>query len=353
LLVASRYEGLFLAAIVIVAFLAKGWWTRGVLIGAGSVAPTVAFGLISVQNGWLFFPNSLMLKAGGEHVSIVTALFKPIGRVDFDFLTQNDQLFVLVIVGFAAAIMQWRDRHSFWRPPVLAPLFLALMILLHGHYAFTTFFWEYRYASYLAAFGVFAVAVALTDYWNQRSSTGVGARIASLASLAAVVWLVTDPSNGLFSTQETSLSTTTNWEHVTAARFVQRYYPTETVVVNDIGAVCYFTEARVIDMFGLGDIEPVTIRRRQHGEYNQPDVYNWIAPRHAAIAILQTGWGWVIPRIPTQWAKVGDLELPADGEHLGFFAIDQSAAPKLRKNLEDFYGPLAAQGYRLKLFEQE
>ncbi|MGH9386954.1 MAG: hypothetical protein ACRD2N_22020 [Vicinamibacterales bacterium] len=74
LLVTSRYEGLFLVAIVSVAFAIKGRWARGLVVGVVSVVPAVLFGLVSMTNGWLFFQNSLLLKAGGANVSIVTAL---------------------------------------------------------------------------------------------------------------------------------------------------------------------------------------------------------------------------------------------------------------------------------------
>jgi hypothetical protein len=116
LLATSRYEGLFLVAIVGLAFAIQGRWAFGVLLGAASSLPTILFGAISMMNGWLFFPNSLLLKAGGEDISLVTALFKPIGPIDIAFFADNDELFILVLVGLAGAIVQWRDRRAFWRP---------------------------------------------------------------------------------------------------------------------------------------------------------------------------------------------------------------------------------------------
>ena len=68
------------------------------------------------------------------------------------------------------------------------------MILLHGHYTFSSMFWEYRYAAYLGAFGVFATAALLTDYWSETSSpeSGRAAGIASFVGMAALIWLVTN-----------------------------------------------------------------------------------------------------------------------------------------------------------------
>ena len=108
--------------------------------------------------------------------------------------------------------------------------------------------------------------------------------------------------------------------------FVRRYYGTDAVVVNDIGAMMYFTNARVLDMFGLGDIEPVRIRRAQGGRYTADDVEQWTAPYRPTVAVLQLGWGWVPPRVPAAWTKVAEIALTDSGQTLGFFAVNADAA---------------------------
>ncbi len=351
LVASSRYEGLFLIAIVGLLFIVRGWWMRSAMLVVTSTAPTVLFGLFSIANGWMFFPNSLLLKAGGEDISLVTALLKPIGQVDVAFFADNDPLFLLVVVGIAGAIVQWRDGRILWRPAVLAPLLLASMIVLHGHYTFTSMFWEYRYAAYLTAFGVFAAAVLLTDYWTAAASRTVA--IASFALIAGLLWFVADVRNALLTTHEVTEAASNYVGHVKAARFLQRYYPSATVVVNDLGTVTYFTDARIVDMFGLGDIEPIAIRRRQHGEYTAADIAHWIAPLQPPIAILQIGWGWVAPRIPNAWVRVAEIELPVAGEFIGFFAVNPAEAAALRAHVQEFYGPLAARGYHLRLLGGE
>jgi hypothetical protein len=355
LLATSRYEGLFLVGIAGLMFVIQGRRAFGVALGAASALPTILFGAISIANGWLFFPNSLLLKAGGEDISLVTALLKPVGQIDIDFFADNNPLFFLVLVGLAGGIVQWRDRLFVWRPQVLAPLALALMILLHGHYTFSSMFWEYRYAAYLAAFGVFATAALLTDYWSETGSPGSGrtAGIASFVGMAALIWLVTDVRSAVVSRQETRSATSTYLEHVRAAHFLQRHYPASTVVVNDLGTVTYFTDARILDMFGLGDIEPISIRRRQGGEYTAADIASWVDSYHPAIALLQIGWGWVVPRIPAQWIRVAEVQMPVEGGFIGFFAVDRAEVHRLRANVEQFYGPLTSQGYRLTLLDVE
>lgn len=122
------------------------------------------------------------------------------------------------------------------------------------------------------------------------------------------------------------------------------------MVINDLGAVSYFTDARILDMFGLGDLEPLTIQR-ETGDYTRTDVQAWTGRYHPDIAIVQLDWSWVVPRIPEGWIKTAEIEVPPAGQRIGFFAVNPAAAETLRRHVEHFYGPLcSAAGYRLHLF---
>ncbi|MGH9386955.1 MAG: hypothetical protein ACRD2N_22025 [Vicinamibacterales bacterium] len=45
--------------------------------------------------------------------------------------------------------------------------------------------------------------------------------------------------------------------------------------------------------------------------------------------------------------------MPVDGDHIAFFAVDPFAALGLRRNLEEFYGALTPEAYRLKFFDPD
>ena len=49
-------------------------------------------------------------------------------------------------------------------------------------------------------------------------------------------------------------------------QFLQRYYNNETIAANDIGAVSYFSNAGVLDLWGLANIE--IARSRKNGYWN-------------------------------------------------------------------------------------
>ena len=65
-------------------------------------------------------------------------------------------------------------------------------------------------------------------------------------------------------------------EQYETAQFIRRYYPGAAVIVNDLGAVTYYTQARILDLVGLGDLEPLVIMRNT--AYTSREVTAWTAP---------------------------------------------------------------------------
>jgi hypothetical protein len=350
LLGASRYEGFFLVGLACLGFLARRQLLRGVSIGAVALVPVVAFGAISVANGAFFLPNSLMLKAAGESVSALAALFKPFGSEDLAFLHNNHALPILLVIGVLSAFVQWYSHRGIWRPQVLFPLLLASMIVAHGHYVFSPLYWVYRYDAYLVGFGIFATAVVLAEL---RARGALARRLLSASLVASLVVIVADVREGLFPATEIAGMRNTYLEQYHTALFIRTYYPGEAVIVNDLGAVTYYTQARILDLAALGDIEPLEIMRRT-GTYTSRDVLTWTAKYQPAIAITSLGWGWVAPLVPGEWIKVAEVEVPPNRERVGFFAVNPKEAWILRANVSAHFSPLRqAPGYRLKLRNPE
>ena len=352
LLVASRYEGLFLVGVVCLLCLACGQWRRGVAIGIAALVPVAVVGAVSIAHGSLFLPNSLMLKAGGDSASTWTAIFKPIGGADIVFLQRHPALLWLVVGGLALATLEFARTRRGRSLTVLMPLVVAVIVALHVHFALSSEFWVYRYDAYLLGFGVFAVGMTLAGpgQWPSRPPPWLRGALPAMA-VAGCVFAMTDVRAGLYPAQEIASASLTYREHYEAARFVREWHAGETVLVNDLGAMSYFANARTLDIFGLCDIEPVRLRRA--GAYTPEAVAAWTAPHAPTIAVVQLSWGWVAQHIPTVWQKVAEVDVLPDGRTLGFFTTttDASAARRLRAEVDHFYGATAGErGYRVHLF---
>jgi hypothetical protein len=344
LLGSSRYEGFFLVAIVCSTFMLRGRFARAALIAAASWVPAAIFGAISRWNGAFFLPNSLMLKAVGGATTGLGSLLKPIGPGDGAFLRGHVSLMIVAGLGLAAAFAYAMREGRIWRPQVLLPIWLLFAILLHGHFTFSSTYWAYRYDVYLLGFAIFAFAVT--------SAGLVAARLTTDLTLAAVLVAITaylgNYREGWFPRAEIAGAKYTNIEHVAIAKFVAAYYPDETIAINDLGALAYYTDAHLVDLVGLGDLEPLLIQRRT-GHYTSDDVREWVGSHHARIAILQVDWSLIIPLVPRQWREVSELALPPNGKLVGFFAIDPEEAVRLRGTVQDYFGNWRrTEGYQLR-----
>ena len=349
LVAGSRYEGFFLVGLGCLAFLLRRQPLRAVAIGAAALAPVAAFGAVSVANGSYFLPNPLMVKAVGENAGALSALLKPFGSEDLAFFQNNRAMPILLGLALFGALVQWRAHRQLARPSVLMPLLLAGMILLHGHFVFSPLYWAYRYDAYLVGFGLFVAAVVLADL---PGTWRFGGGAAPALALVLLVPLVADVREGLFPAAEVEGMRNTYLEEYQTAEFIRLYYPTDAVIVNDLGAVTYYTEARILDLVGLGDIEPVRIMR--HATYTSRDVTAWTAPYRPRAAILQLGWGVVGPLIPPEWVRVAVVEVPPHRHRVGFFAVDPKEAWALRASVEQHFQNLAPRlGYRVKLLPPE
>lgn len=346
LLGASRYEGFFLVGLVCLGLFARREWWRGSGLAGAAMLPAVVFGIISISNGGLFFPNSLMLKAGGDSASFLSILSKS-WSPDSQILVGDNPLSNLTFLALAVALPLGSLSRTAWRPHVIVPSLLALMIVLHVHFAFSSAFWVYRYDAYLIAFGIFAAAVVLAspEIALFAPFTRGGGWVLALL-LGALVVAVADVGNGLVPDQEVAGMVNTFREHFVLAEFVKRYYPRATVVVNDLGAVSYLTDDRILDMVGLGDMEPLTIRRRT-GADERADVASWTARYRPTLAIVQLSWVWVAQRIPNDWIKVAEIEIPSASAKIGIFAMNPGDVNAARENVRQFFGPIA---YPLHVF---
>ena len=293
-----------------------------------------------------------MLKAGGDTASTWAAIFKPMSGADAAFLQKHPALLWLVVGGLATALVEFVRTRRFRHVAVLLPLTTASIVVLHVHFALSSEFWVYRYDAYLLGFGVFAAGLVLAG----RREIVPGAPAWAVGVLPAIavlggVCLVTDVRAGLYPAQDIQSASLTYREHYEAARFVREWHAGETVLVNDLGAMAYLSNARTLDIFGLCDIEPVRLRRA--GAYTSEAVAAWTAPHAPTIAVVQLSWGWVTEHVPTAWQKVAEVDVLPERRTLGFFSAtgDASAARRLRAEVDHFYGATAGErGYRVHLF---
>jgi hypothetical protein len=338
LAVAVRYESLFIVVPLVVLCMLRHRLVAAAALGFGAVIPVLGFGALWIaQGGWLL-PNPIMLKGlnRGEFSDTGTGF---LGRAASNFINNLGHecapmlVALTVMLAVLVATECWRCV-SVWRWRILLGAIAAAATLLH--LAFASIGWLYRYEAYLVALSGLASILLFNALLTDRHR-----RLAFAGSLALFVALVSPRAVGaLIGTIEAVDDR--RLEHLLPAEFIQRFYAGRTVVANDLGAAAYFGGARILDMAGLGNNEPVRLRRRPEG-YDTLALRHWAEAEGAAIAILQVCWYEVYRRLPPEWTLVAVWRLPREvvfhSYLVGFVAIRPEEARPLRTALDAFRPP--------------
>ena len=336
----ARYECLFLVFVVSVLLLLQRKIILAIVQGGCGLILVVLYGIWSVSQGWYFIPNSLILKGNVQAFS-VKSIIKMISGYNALWRMDNNPHILLLMVLVSFFLLTWviKER-GFDKKKFLSLIFIGTTGL---HMQFAQTGWFYRYEAYIVLLGILIVGIGINQLLLEGGKWKFEkAYLPRYLAGAALVFVIAVPfgfraRNSLI---EIPIAAQDRYhEHIQIEHFIKKYYSDSVVVVNDLGAVAYFTDAKVLDMFGLGNIEPVAYRY-QTGDYTSQDVYDWT--KGAKIAILQVEWGEIAPRIPSEWKRIGTWELPGNivwgdvNNKIGFYAIENTEINRLSQNLKAF-----------------
>ena len=123
------------------------------------------------------------------------------------------------------------------------------------------------------------------------------------------------------------------------AKFLEKYYNSDTVIANDIGAITYYTDIHILDMYGLGTTEVAKMKYSRTRQKNFADGMNNLGrKREAKIAVLYPE---LFPdEIPENWILVERWKMINFRDprirYVNFYTISKNDISYLRKNLKEF-----------------
>lgn len=344
LLVATRFEGLFLVA-------ALAWFLRragrrrdAAAILLAGLLPVLAFGAFSLLLGGRFLPTPLWMKgrlssellpalqaAGtdpGRWFQILAGflLFSPLRS-----LAEVGVLAWLVLLGLARLI--W-TRPRAPRRDALGVVLLTIWL----HLCFARTGWVGRYEAWLIAI----LSIVLAPFAQRLLDSGFRRRwpLQVAAVLALLAFGAMPVRQRVASTmfQANRGSTNIHEQQVQMARFFDRYRSGEAVGVNDIGAVAYFADVKCVDLWGLSNLEIAELRVA--GELD-PLGIQWEAQvRNVGVVAMYESVLAETGGVPGPWRAVADWRIQRNAvcgsSRLTWFATSPDAVPRLRAQLQAF-----------------
>ncbi len=328
LLTATRYEGLFLVFMACLVLAARRRFGLAAALGLAALVPPFVYGLVSIAHGWYALPNPVILKGAlGEGLTgwRRSALVPFLGG--WAELARTPHLLALVVLAAVPLLARWRAPSS--RAGTLLIVFIGTTIL-HVQYARTG--WFYRYEAYLVAFGIVAVAVALDGLGDRVRPVGLPAALASAAALVCAV-------RGVRSHLETPGAVGNIYEQqIQMGRFLHRFYPGEAVAANDIGAIDWLADLRVLDLWGLASRE--VAEAKLSGRYTTAGIAELARAERVRVAVIYERWLEAAGGVPPDWVRAGRWRVARNvvlGDRtVAFYAVDPAEAAPLADHLRAF-----------------
>jgi hypothetical protein len=337
--VAARYESVFLVATVCAAFVfQKKRPLFAVAVGALALLPIVVFGLYSLRNGALFFPNSVLLKGNAPGLSL--ASLARAARAPVLALSKSPETLILLLT--TLALLAWPRRLS----PRTRFSLGTLVIITLAHVLLARFGHFFRYEAYLFALFVFVAAPALVEARGPDAApldfrADPRARWGALLAACAAFPLVL---RGAVSLAETPRATHEIYQQqYQTARFVKAFYPEAGVAANDIGLIAYgSSHTRLLDLWGLASLD--VLQARRSGVYDSAKIDAITRAAGASVAIVYDSWFEEMGGLPATWKRVAQLTVPTrfvlGDDTVSLYAVDPAEAPRLAEHLAAFAAQL-------------
>ncbi len=343
-----RYEGLFLIGAALLILLIQWRLKYFILLAMAAFLPIVFFGILSVYKGGYFFPNPLLIKTDNFEFS-VRGLAEFFNNILVNKLTITKSIAnepgvpppgisllatqrILIIIPLVYIFFNEGARKysaSYYT------LFIVLLTTV-AHLVFASTGWFYRYEAYLillSCFISFYLAYKLGVAWIRQKD------IFYKAALIILVFALFFPfvlrSAAAF-TKAKRACTNIYEQQYQVGQFIKKYYNSSVIAANDIGAVSFYSDARIIDLWGLGSTE---IAKSRKGGYWAPSyIDSFVRANNVRIAIVYDEW--FPDELLGKWKKAGTWKIYDNvitgGDTVSFYCTNDSEQQMLVENLKRF-----------------
>ena len=329
----ARYEAAALVVFLAALFARRGRWGGAGALVSGGLAPLVAQAAFAHAHGAPLVPVSVLLKR-----SRVDAWTWP-AAVYYRLLEAPHALVLLAVLALVYALL--RAPAGAWDRRAL--LVACGFVTLAAHVAAAPVGWFYRYEAYAMTLGLVAAAAAIGSLARERAHLWAGAAAWRYAAPLAIA-ILPITGRGVASLAATPAASANIFgQQVQMAAFLRAYYGGERVVVNDIGAVAYLSDVRLVDLVGLGSLDVARAKgMRIDQPLSRPQME--VLTEGARIAIVYDDW--FAAALPITWRRAGRWRIHDNHvcakDTVSFYAIARGEDEALAAHLRSFAARLPA-----------
>ena len=334
-----RFESMFFVSCLLVLLMIKGKFKESFFILLAGFLPIVIFGLISIDHGGFFFPNSVIIKGSYPEGHFLISIWKIFQKGILLNITFYKLFLFPIICIFIYFINQYRHRSlkDLIRNEELLLLILGT-VFLQSLFAVI----KYRYENYLMIMLILVLVPLATKYFSVQ-----GKRVSHYLFIISFVGFCMVGFYRLIASHQVLKMSSKNIEEqqLQMGMFLNRFYKGQKTVANDIGAIAYFGETKLLDIVGLGstDVAKFYIENRILNEVDFNRKYhqflaNYIKNNHYKVAVIYPKW--FPDKVPENWIPVASWtiqnNLGTAQNRVVWYAFNIEDAEILHQNLRHF-----------------
>jgi hypothetical protein len=304
--------------------------------------PVTGMAAVSLAHGWYPIPNSVLIKSAPFTDIIPETPIQTLTR-PFRYLSGRDyilSLVVLLLLSWLAAARGEPRRDLFRR---LAPgVFFLMVAFAHG--TLINMEWFYRHAAYLITLGILAIEMTWpTGGFSLRLPASRAARLTvAILAIFLAYPLYVRASGAILHTPLAARNI--DEMQYQMALFLHRDYPDGPVAANDIGAISYYNDFSLLDLYGLASMD--VARAKIGGTYDTATIDRLTRESGARVIVVYDYWFDRYGGLPGAWVKAGEWHFTdcyvCGGDTVSFYAPSALEADSLRAELDAFEASLPA-----------
>jgi hypothetical protein len=356
LLCIIRYENLFIVGVIVLFLLGKREIGKAALLLLLAILPLFIFGWFLTAHGDHILPNSVLLKGNLPEFTNLRAMIKYFsGYFAYRKLLQQDYLIVLIIGVLVTLVYRLRQKKTLWEPDILMAIIFLVITPLQAQFGSITG----RYSAYLVHLGLWVTLPLAFEFttttWKSLKTAITMRKIPEIARALVLFVLLLFVSlpvldrAGFFIGMIPRATKNIYEQQYQMGLFVKKHFNQASIALNDLGAVAFLSESRILDLFGLSDATIYQLKKE--GQYNKKTITQLALDYRSEIAIVYdtnfsfNGMISTVPQeipngLPDIWRKVGRWTIQNNyacgNVTVSFYACNSDSEKKLRDSFTRF-----------------
>lgn len=300
-----RFESMLLFFITSFLLLVIRKYKLALLVVLYGFIPVFLFGIINKSIDGHFFPNSVVVK--GSLLWFEGDVIKIVNYYILNKIFLNPTFYKLGFLSFSTLVLLLfrKGENMGFQDFVKRDFSLLLVVFVFlGQLLFGEVRTHFRYEAYLML--MFAMVLAPYFVHNFYKHNIYLKRIMFVSFVGHLVML--GYKNVVAQSMLVSGTANVYEQQIQSAKFLKKFYNTDKVIANDIGAISYYSDVHLLDIIGLGSsiMMPYNDRYSFHQDF-EDFLQSYSLKNDYKIAVVYKKW--FDGHLPKTWVEVGQFIL--------------------------------------------